>query len=98
MIQGSIGQENMNCTGNSLLGSKAFDEFLRARCTEILQEDDELKKIGEQILNAESALIEILSDEQKKLYNEVEVYKENLLDYFQTLIYKTCVLYIIGVK
>lgn len=83
---------------SNLLESKAFDNFIKARCTEILQEDAELKKLNKQILQVESDLLETLNEEQRKIYNELDVCRENLIDYLQCFIYRTCVLYRIGVK
>jgi hypothetical protein len=82
----------------SLLESKAFDNFVKERVIEILQEDEGYVKINEQISKIESKLLKALNKEQRKEYCELESLRENMIDYLQTAIYRTCVLKRIGVK
>ena len=82
----------------SLLESKAFDNFVKERVIEILQEDEGYIKINEQISKIESKLLKALNKEQRKEYCELESLRENMIDYLQTAIYRTCVLKRIGVK
>jgi hypothetical protein len=82
----------------SLLESKAFDNFVKERVIEILQEDEGYVKINEQISKIESKPLKALNKEQRKEYCELESLRENMIDYLQTAIYRTCVLKRIGVK
>lgn len=82
----------------SLLESKAFDNFVKERVIEILQEDEGYVKINEQISKIESKLLKALNKEQRKEYCELESLGENMIDYLQTAIYRTCILKRIGVK
>ena len=82
----------------NLLESKAFDNFVKERVIEILQDDEGYVKINEQISKIESKLLKALNKEQKKEYCELESLRENMIDYLQTAIYRTCVLKRIGVK
>lgn len=82
----------------NLLESKAFDNFVKERVIEILQDDEGYVKINEQISKIESKLLKALNKEQRKEYCELESLRENMIDYLQTAIYRTCVLKRIGVK
>lgn len=83
---------------SSLVNSKAFDNFIKERTNEVIQNDEKYQKINQQFLQIESQLLKLLNNEQKNKYFELDKLRENLIDYLSTSFYKTYVLEKIGVK
>jgi len=55
---------------SDIMNSKAFDEFLQKRCEEITADDEECKKINEQILQIENEIRSLISGNLLKKFDE----------------------------
>jgi len=56
--------------------SKAFEEYVAQRCEEILETDDEHKRLNAQIISIETQLLQRLNPQNIELLQKLDALKE----------------------
>lgn len=72
-----------------MLNSKAFENFVMARCEEILEANQTCADLKEKILAIENQLKESLSPDQKCQYDKITDHVEELISLLSSVMYKT---------
>lgn len=68
--------------------SKAFEEYVAQRCEEILEHDEEYKKLSCKLTEKLKELKSTLSDKQIKTFLEYEILDSELNEYVKSVLYK----------
>lgn len=68
--------------------SKAFNDFIQARCEEILQSNNTYTEINNSVIESEKNLKKSLNEKQKELFKDFDKKVNILHEYVITFIYK----------
>lgn len=72
----------------NLRESKSFNDFVKTRCEEVLESDEDFKKLNSEVLEIEKKLTTLLNNEQLKIFLNYEKLTSECESLIKILIYK----------